>query len=81
MNLTIYKVAVQMESQQQCNRMKQLCIEYGLPIWDDSCAFEFEPELFDCFRCVFDEFFIACVDEDFTLITESEFIELLKQTE
>ena len=41
---TIYNVAVLMESQEQCNRMKQLCIDNGLPIWDDDLAFEYEIE-------------------------------------
>jgi hypothetical protein len=78
-----------MESQEQCDRMKQLCIDNGLPIWDDKMAFELPDDGIGYFG--FDdeknrgdnEFFIfEGIGNDLkgkTLITESEFIELLKQ--
>jgi hypothetical protein len=85
MKKTIYNVAVLMDSQETCNRMRQLCIDNGLPIWEDEVAFSFdffssekEKAFFGFFGC---EFYVV-IDENVyqrTIVTESEFIELLKQ--
>lgn len=37
--LTIYNTTVKVTSQEQAGRLKQICIDYGLPIWDDKDAF------------------------------------------
>ena len=37
--LTIYNTTVKVTSQEQADRLKQICIDYGLPIWDDKDAF------------------------------------------
>lgn len=76
---TIYKVHVPITSQEQANRMKQLCIDYGLPIWKDSIAF-----LFNLNKSTFEygkganEFWITSWRENKTEISEQQFIELLK---
>lgn len=87
MKKTIYNVAVLMESQQQCDRMKQLCIDNGLPYWKYESAFEYSKGIvfgFGYDEYVEDsEFFTYPLDNDTigikTIVTESEFIELLKQ--
>jgi hypothetical protein len=78
---TIYNVAVLMDSQEQCDRMKQLCLDNGLPIWED---FKFilkkddEPyRYFFCWQNLFCNY--QNLTDGLKLITESEFIELLKQ--
>jgi hypothetical protein len=74
---TIYNVAVLMDSQAQCNRMKQLCINNGLPIWGHKCSFKLGIYC-NVFRFVEDKFFVATPSTNQSLVTESEFIELLK---
>lgn len=78
---TIYNVYVKMESQEQCDRMKQLCIDNELPYWKDEIAFLYD-RLFSEFSYLygFDEFFIGTggIPGNKTKVTEKEFIELLK---
>jgi hypothetical protein len=76
---TIYNVAVLMDSQSQCNRMKQLCLDNGLPIWDHGVAFEKIEGEENVFGRGFDHEFYVGIEHEKTLITEAEFIELLKQ--
>lgn len=82
MKKTIYNVYVPMESQEQCDRMKQLCTDFKLAVWDASFSFEFlhDKEVFG-----FDNkssFFIMdkvswdCLEHK---VTEAEFIKLLKE--
>lgn len=82
---SIYEVFVPIHNQEQCNRLKQLCIEYGLPIWDCSTGWEYL-KLFSyalSYEIVDGEFF--CFDANSvknktkTKVNETEFIELLKQ--
>jgi len=73
-----------MESQEQCDRMKQLCIDNDLPIWGDEIAFSF----YDCIK--YNLLMVAIAIEQFAIfnteilpigksqVTESEFIQLLK---
>lgn len=82
MKKTIFNVYVVMESQEQCDRMKQLCIDNGLPIWDNEFAFEWMDSE-DIFGCNYGkEFYIlphkSCMEYDIE-VTEQEFIELLKE--
>ncbi len=79
--LTIYNVYVPMENQEQCDRMKQLCIDNVLSIStlskfmylkSDNCK--------DCFR-----YSITCASfniwdyvKEYTQVTEEQFIQLLK---
>ena len=78
---TIYNTYVEMESQEQCDRMKQLCIDNGLKIWFNKIAFEMINGSNFCYSNSFSS------NGDFGLypllygkqkITEQEFIELLK---
>lgn len=82
MELTIYNVYVEMQDQAQCNQMKQLCINNGLPIGN----------MFDTdftFECVYKYFVISrsgnfYIGRDYnikdkTKLTEAEFIELLQK--
>jgi len=76
---TIYNTYVVMDSQEQCDRMKQLCIDNGLPIWDDEIAFKYIKTREHYFT--FSEIGFAIFHgTDKTQITEQEFIELLKTT-
>ncbi len=79
---TIYNTYVVMESQEQCDRMKQLCIDNGLPInkeeWDYHSIYgnqfyhtEFYQDDGGTGFCIFFK------SEHSTQITEQEFIELL----
>lgn len=85
--LSIYNTYVVMESQEQCDRMKQLCIDNWLPIWEADFAFDFDNvDNNDCFSYAKDteEFFIYPIsgNEEEIInkikVTEQEFIELLK---
>lgn len=70
-----------MENQEQCDRMKQLCVNNGLIYWPNRCAFEFR-DVFDVFCSSNEEFFIHAEKEDVpdkVQVTESEFINLLKE--
>ena len=77
MKKTIYNVAVLMDSQETCDRMKQLCIDNGLPYSADENAFVIIGMLkyFGFYREYFDTWALSSR----TQVTESEFIELLKQ--
>jgi hypothetical protein len=77
---TIYNVAVLMEDQSQCDRMKQLCLDNGLPIWEDEVAFTFFGIDGNYFSVNYSskEFAVWNVIVPPNLVTESEFIELLK---
>jgi len=77
---TIYNTYVVMESQEQCDRMKQLCIDNGLPFGKNITSFELIISLkylFFYYSQNSKAFFIGD-SKDRTQITEHEFIELLK---
>lgn len=87
MEKSIYNVVVPMESQKQCDRMLQICIENELPYWKNKEAFEFM-NIFNNYFTQSDEDddFLIWVDatgnraiKDKYQISEEEFIELLKQ--
>lgn len=84
---TIYNTYVVMESQEQCDRMKQLCIDNGLPIWSNKISFEInsnDRKPVFCFQGA--DFFVydyhdykySNMQLTFKQVTEQEFIELLK---
>jgi len=80
---TIYNTYVIMESQEQCDRMKQLCIDNGLTIWEDEEAFEYSYGNYPNNAFAFgigDEFYVGVYIGKNEQITEAEFIELLKTT-
>jgi len=82
--ITIFTTAVLMESQEQCNRFKKLCLDYKLSTWLPDISFEFydksEKNVF-CFTPEPYNFFanFSVKEENQTLISESEWIELLKK--
>jgi len=80
MNKTIFNTYVPMESQEQCDRMKQVCIDNGLKIWCYEDAFL----LLDVGFYFFDTFSGFAVDSyngnpkvGYSKVTESEWLELL----
>lgn len=77
--LTIYNTYVVMESQEQCDRMKQLCIDNGLlkkDIYDTDFLFDDKYKFFQSFS---KGFYVGSGDWFGEEITEKEFIELLKK--
>jgi hypothetical protein len=81
---SIYDVYVTVTSQEQADRLKGICLEYGLPIWDDKTAFEFDVNedvnLFAFDNVNSPEFLVFTTElEGYTPITESEFLELAKE--
>jgi len=80
MEKTIYNVFIKMESQEQCDRMKQICINNGLDYEKDKGDFNFLDDGTDVFRFSnsFKAFSIWDENERFERVTEKEFIELLK---
>lgn len=79
---TIYNTYVVMESQEQCDRMKQICIDNGLPIWEHRDGWLWV-DSYDVFsNDLGGNFFILanknCIPNS-TEVTEQEFIELLNQ--
>lgn len=81
MKKSIYDVYVKVTSQEQADRLKAICIEYGLPIWDSVCSFEFFNG-YDTFSSNNDkEFFIREFNksDNKTEVTESDFIQLAKE--
>lgn len=85
--LTIFNTYVEMESQEQCDRMKQLCLDNGLPIWEDGIAFKFfygdgivtkDKKYFESEKASKD-FFVTTFKEQKNKVTEQQFINLLKE--
>ena len=69
-----------MTSQEQCDRMKQICIDFGLPYWGHRDAFNFS--LKSLFRFNGLDFSIMYKSgKDYIRITEEEFIQLLQRND
>lgn len=85
MKKSIYNVFILIESQEQADRMLEVCKEYGLPYWNNKVgwnyggwhktifSFDEQDKEFFCYNAIYTEI------ENETQVTESEFIELLKQ--
>ena len=79
---TIFNTYVEMESQEQCNRMKQLCLDNGLVFWGD---FRFKPVKNDNNYIYFYNYdgdfcnWLEVNKNHYSKITEQEFINLLKE--
>ncbi len=86
MEKSIYNVYVVMDSQATCDRMKQLCIDNGLPYWKSIASFQYIDWFLNCFSYDIQDNEFYCFDVKSakniikTQVTESEFIELLKTT-
>ena len=72
---TIYNTFVKMESQEQCDRMKQLCLDNGLILIDN---FRYNENKLSFRFSSYQMFGIWHIIEGFQQVTEKEFIELLK---
>jgi hypothetical protein len=78
-----------MTSQEQCDRMRQVCIDNGLPIWEVKVAFELlkiDKKAVFCFISneqfyVLDFYDFSANSKElrFTQVSETEFLELLKE--
>lgn len=81
MEKTIFNVYVPMENQAQCDRMKQLCLDYGLDYYDNFNFnyFKKEYQYFYCSNGDFCNWLELEFDVELTQVTEAEFIELLKE--
>jgi hypothetical protein len=88
MKKTIFTVAVPMQDQTQCDRMKAVCLENGLPIWKHSIAFDFMSKgdvlaysklSKDFFLMKLESYYEVAEEDIKTQVTEAEFMELLKE--
>jgi len=83
MKKSIYNTFIVMESQEQYDRMKQLCIDNGLPYWVESLGFIYNVlhgnQFYYTELGIGGHFVILYNSEHTTQATEQEFIELLKQ--
>lgn len=87
--LSIYNTYVVMESQEQCDRMKQLCVDNGLKINKglmNDFVFNNNYKYNYFYNGFISRNFLVCTInfknyfENLTKVTEKEFIELLKTT-
>jgi hypothetical protein len=76
---SIYEIYVTVTSQEQADRLKAICVKYGLPIWESG---------FQWLEGAYEYLVVSCgwfwVNSKFgiinkTPITESEFLELAKE--
>jgi len=83
MKLTIYNTTVPVTSQEMANRLLNVCKEYGLPIWKESIAFDFylTDDNYFGYSTYEKTFAVWGSKEDEGVLTESEWMELLKNTE
>ena len=80
MKLTIYNTTVPVTSQEMANRLLNVCKEYELPYFD--LGFKFYADKIYFRNSVGDnEFYISRNKHRYKIITESEWMELLKNTE
>ena len=90
MEKNIFNVYVEMQDQAQCDRMKQLCVDNGLPIWEDENSFDItsrkDEKSWFWYDEIENEYFIVDLrideiplDSPSCEATKIEFIELLKQ--
>lgn len=79
MKKSIYDVYVTVTSQEQADRLKGICLEYGLPIWNYYNAFKFEKGVYYKLLFSIKGFCIAYFSAGKTQITESDFIQLAKE--
>lgn len=76
--MTPQEIVIPVDSQKLADELKSICIKYGLPIWDNECAFEYRED-----KCYFrhgsleDDFYVSEFHFNKTQITKEQFIELL----
>ena len=80
--LTIYDVYISMTSQEQCDRMKRVCIDYKLP-YHDCFKITSKSNFFECFEgkfCVYIDYnrtTPSFATDGKSEVTEEEFLKLL----
>jgi len=79
MNQKIYKIQIQMTCQADCDRMKQICIDYKLPHEKRKEEFEFEEGCAFRYSSGYRTFAIWWANHSFTTITIEQFLELLNE--
>jgi len=82
MENTIFNVYVPIESQEQCNRFKKLCLDNNLDTWLHPKSFSFVSNggNYFCSHPLDKQFTImTSAPLNKTKVTESEFIDLLKK--
>jgi len=84
---TIYNTYIPVTSQEQADRLKQICLDNALPIWENETAFDlmFDADIFtylkpsrQFFIVKLEHYYDVCPEDIKTEITEEKFIELLK---
>lgn len=80
---TIYNTYIEVTSQEQADRLKQMCIDNRLPIWEHEVAFIYiENDSFCCFNI--SKHFFLFNHKEYTdtqsneKVTEEEFLKLLQ---
>lgn len=82
MKKSIYDVYVTVTNQEQADRLKAICLEYGLPISEYLSGFDFEKKFTEMyFRLQLRDkwFFVSYRKADKNEVTESDFIQLAKE--
>jgi hypothetical protein len=81
MKKSIYDVYVTVTSQEQADRLKGICLEYGLPIWLAEVAFDYYDYIDNIFMYSSRDkgFAVYGANLGKTPITESEFEQLAKK--
>ena len=81
MKKSIYEICVPITSQEQADRLKAICIEYGLPIWENKLCFTWFNISNNFLTFNYGNKEIGIWDENLnkTQITESDFIQLAKE--
>ena len=81
MKLTIFDVYVPMQDQEQCDRMKQVCVDAGLDIYDN-VIFNYlkkEYRFFYCSNGDFCNWLELEYDRYLPQVTEADFLTLLNE--
>jgi hypothetical protein len=76
---SIYEITVPVTSQEQADRLKAICVKYGLPYDKDRYSFKFDSSNGNQFYYTDMNKFLILWNSDKTPITESEFLLLAKE--
>lgn len=86
MTKTIYNTFVPMENQEQCDRLKKVCLDNALPVWTHQIAFFMDKSrgYYSVFIYRDNCFLIAAFElnnkiQNRLKVTESEFMKLLEE--
>jgi len=80
MQRNIYNVQILMTSQNSCDRMKQICEDYGLNYyWNDDESFLYKDGQYDIFSSDDNDCFLIMESNNKEPITIEQFLELLNE--